>query len=468
MTEKAMTKKVSRLRVRAPQSSRTASRRCLRRPAAFLGVAILTAVALTGCGIPMSESPTVLVHAENDPFADVPEALRGDRARLIYATDRKGQPLRNGGGTRYGYRRSRSLAFGTCDVGIGEGLSWEETVKQSRRTFRSKALDLQIHPPIEIGSFPETPASPDATNVESVTAEFAGAEFEAAEKKFHELLAEQLAKTPRKEVFVYIHGFNNAFEEPAVVIAQIWHFIGRQGVPIFYTWPAGSGLTLRGYNYDRESGEFTVFHLKQFLKSLAACAEIEKVHLIAHSRGTDVLVTALRELVIEKRCGELTARDALRIGNVILAAPDMDFEVSTQRLSAEHLGQAFERFTIYVSENDKAIGISGWLFASIKRIGQLRFAELSIRDREAIGMARKLSLIDVRANTDWVGHNYFYSSPAVCSDLILILRDNLDPGKANGRPLVDRGQNCWELLEGYPRFDPSDESQPGDAGTVEP
>jgi hypothetical protein len=36
-------------------------------------------------------------------------------------------------------------------------------------------------------------------------------------------------------------------------------------VPVAYTWPAGSsGGPLKGYNYDRESSTFTVFHLKQF------------------------------------------------------------------------------------------------------------------------------------------------------------------------------------------------------------
>ena len=43
-----------------------------------------------------------------------------------------------------------------------------------------------------------------------------------------------------------------------LVIAELWHFLGRQGVPILYTWPAGFG-GLRGYTRDRESGSSPSF-----------------------------------------------------------------------------------------------------------------------------------------------------------------------------------------------------------------
>ena len=80
-------------------------------------------------------------------------------------------------------------------------------------------------------------------------------------------------------------------------MAELWHFLGREGLPIIYTWPAGyPGIF--GYTYDRESSEFTVFHLKQAIRWLAKLPEVENIHLLAHSRGTDVTVSAVRELVI--------------------------------------------------------------------------------------------------------------------------------------------------------------------------
>ena len=73
-------------------------------------------------------------------------------------------------------------------------------------------------------------------------------------------------------------------------MAELWHFLGRIGVPIIYTWPAGyPGLF--GYTYDRESSEFTVNHFRELLTLMAGFPEIEKINLIAHSRGTDIAVT---------------------------------------------------------------------------------------------------------------------------------------------------------------------------------
>ena len=167
--------------------------------------------------------------------------------------------------------------------------------------------------------------------------------YEHAAAQVRQDIRQRLALTPRKAAYVYIHGYNNTFEDGVLVIAELWHFLGRQGVPILYTWPAGAGSGLRGYNHDRESGEFTIFHLKQFLRILASTPELEELNLIAHSRGTDVLTSALRELYIETRAAGNDFRTVYRIKNVVLAAADLDLEVVTQRLAAEYVGLGTER-----------------------------------------------------------------------------------------------------------------------------
>ena len=129
---------------------------------------------------------------------------------------------------------------------------------------------------------------------------------------------------------------------------------------------------LPGYNHDRESGEFTIYHLKQLIRHLAMVPELEKIHIIAHSRGTDVASTALRELLIEARGAGNLLRETMKIGHVILASPDLDMEVVRQRFGAERFDNACEHLTIYVSSKDKAIGLAEWLFQSKQRLGQLR------------------------------------------------------------------------------------------------
>jgi hypothetical protein len=53
------------------------------------------------------------------------------------------------------------------------------------------------------------------------------------------------------------------------------------------------------------------------------------------------------------------------------------------------------------------------------------------------------------SGADGFGHSYFRNAPTVSSDLVLMLRDDLDPGPP-GRPLKDLGLDFWAVPPGYP------------------
>ena len=101
-----------------------------------------------------------------------------------------------------------------------------------------------------------------------------------------------------------------------------------------------------GYTYDPESSEFTVYHLRETLEIIASVPEVEKIHLIAHSRGTDVAVAALRELSIEAHAAGIDPREKLKIHNLVLAAPDLDLQVAQQRIVGDKLAQSVDRMTL--------------------------------------------------------------------------------------------------------------------------
>jgi len=54
------------------------------------------------------------------------------------------------------------------------------------------------------------------------------------------------------------------------------------------------------------------------------------------------------------------------------------------------------------------------------------------------------------SGVDSFGHSYFRNAPTVSSDVILMLRDDLDPG-APGRPLENLGHKFWRVPPGYPK-----------------
>lgn len=61
---------------------------------------------------------------------------------------------------------------------------------------------------------------------------------------------------PKRRVLVFIHGFNNRFEDAVLRFAQIVHDANAPAVPVLFTWPSrGSVLA---YGYDRESTTYTV------------------------------------------------------------------------------------------------------------------------------------------------------------------------------------------------------------------
>src|SRR5262249_15448627 len=151
----------------------------------------------------------------------------------------------------------------------------------------------------QLGSFPDTPGARVVKDGVVTIPESSVAARTSAEEALRSEIERRLDAATDHDVYLFIHGYNSEFEWPAYVIAQIWHFMGRPGVPLAYSWPANAPGALRGYQYDRESGEFTVLHLKRFLKVLGSVPNLRRVCIVAHSRGTDVLSTALRELMLE-------------------------------------------------------------------------------------------------------------------------------------------------------------------------
>jgi len=420
----------------------------------LLGVVLL----LTGCSTVrvMMPTPNVYVDSDTDIFAGLHHELKKTEVPLFFVTDR--QPARDDNGNlKYGYGRSNSLAFGTVVVDLGEDISWEQLLEASRTQKRLDSVPLEVAEIIEIQRGPPTPIP--YTEVDEVIVEDPEykAQRLAAAEVFRQAVVKQLALTPRKEVFIYVHGYHNDFDDAAFAMAEMWHFLGRIGVPIVYTWPAGHP-GLFGYTYDRESSEFTSYHLRQILGYIASFPEVERVNIIAHSRGADIAVTALRELTIGARAAGINPREKYKIHNFVLAAPDLDVQVASQRVVGDYLVWSADRFTIYTSPADEAIGWSGRLFDSPRgRIGNLRWETMTKTTKRAMERGNaNVSIINFttlaernRENVDHFGHSYFRTAPSVSSDLIIMLRDDLDAG-STGRPLKSLGQKFWEVPPGYP------------------
>jgi esterase/lipase superfamily enzyme len=419
---------------------------------------LLFVLLLSACSGPrvMMPTPNLYVDSGTDTYAGLHENLKSTEVPLFYITDRQPEQDENGN-LKYGYQRSPSLAFGNTVVDLGEDITWEQLLEASRTDKRLDDVKMEVRELKEIVRGPNAPIPYTAVDGKIVEDPDFVAQRDAAAEVFRQVIVQQLALTPRKEVFIFVHGFHNDFNDAAFAMAELWHFLGRIGIPIIYTWPAGHP-GLFGYTYDRESSEFTVYHLRQVINFLSGFPEVERIHLIAHSRGTDVAVTAMRELTIAARAAGVDPKVKYKIHNLVLAAPDLDRQVFQQRILGDHLAHSAYRFTIYTSPADKAIGWSDMLFDSPKgRIGNVSVEDMPETSRVALERGNaNFAYVNFWSATDKsdsdadsFGHSYFRNAPTVSSDLILMLRDDLDPGPP-GRPLEHLGFKFWRVPPGYP------------------
>ena len=413
---------------------------------------LLLVLLLPGCQNTLMPTPNIYVGERYDLYpGGLPPELETTTIDLLYVTDRA--PERKADGSlRYGWKRSRSVAFGSCMVELGRGLDWE-TLRAKSATGRSKGLPVTVRAITELGRAPETPIQlirdedgrfvPDPDD--DVTRE-------AVAEAFREEVRRRLDQVAEKRVVIYIHGYNNTFDYAAAVMAEYYHWV-RNSVPLLYSWPAGSPGLLQGYTHDRESGEFTVYHLKQLLQMLGTMPEIEGIDIVAHSRGTHVATTALRELELELRGSGRHVTDVIKLDHLVLASPDLDFEVMLQRFVSERMHSVARRMTLYVSAKDEALGIAEWLLRSDTRLGKVRPEDFDESDRAILESIDIVDIIDCRVKTGSYGHAYFHSSPAVSSDLLLGMIYGFEAGSPQ-RPLEEVFPGYWVLdEESYPFVD---------------
>jgi len=339
-------------------------------------------------------------------------------------------------------------------------LSWPELERQSRLAERSTDISLEMGRTEEVGRFPPEPYTLEVTPSGLKRAGKVMAAHEASKGEFQAEIRRHLQLSRNREVMLYVHGFNETFATAAYTAADLCHFLGREHVCAFFTWPAAaSGNILTGYTSTTESAEFAVGDLVKTIRLIAQTPGVEGLQLLAHSRGTAVLLSALRELAIQSIAAGYDPAGLLKIDNVVLMSPDIDSEVAREKIVAyssdpdlisrwtdERLPRAIRgRLTIYASPTDRALLASKILFRSRKRLGRLRPEDVTPAARDYFSKWGTIDLVAYEGKaTDRFDHSYFSSNPEVSADLIQLVRYGRAPGQT-GRPLVAMGASTWKF-----------------------
>lgn len=213
---------------------------------------------------------------------------------------------------------------------------------------------------------------------------------------FRRDLRAALAAQPRarREVTVFVHGFNTQFIEGVYRIAQLGNDLQLPGVLAHYAWPSlGAPLA---YAHDRDSALFARDGLQQMLRE-ATAAGAPRVVLMAHSMGAHLVMETLRQMALD---GSL---NRVPLGGVVLISPDIDVDVFASQ--ARRIGRLPQPFVVITSQRDRVLALSARLTGQPDRLGNLsdpaRVAGLGV------------TLIDITAFGSGDGHFTVADSPAL-------------------------------------------------------
>ena len=246
-------------------------------------------------------------------------------------------------------------------------------------TLSYASVTVSIPPNRKVGQVQWAPGPPGDPKRDFVTV----SADHIDKKAFAASVAETARKTGQRRVLIFVHGFNNRFDDAVYRFAQIVHDSKAEAVPVLFTWPSRGDVRLRSYTYDRESANYSRDALEELVDQVASYPNVQEIHLLAHSMGNWVTLEALRGR---------SMRRVVRGGNdkvkqAFLVAPDVDVDVF--RATIRRLGPNRPKMLLFVSQDDGALALSKEIWGGVPRIGEVEPAKEPYRtefDRDRIAV----------------------------------------------------------------------------------
>jgi pimeloyl-ACP methyl ester carboxylesterase len=392
----------------------------------------LAAALLTACAskpideIQLMPAPDVYGDGMLNPLPDTNPFDRIPYDGILFATDRS--PATEQDREQY-YRNDRGqvVRLGLAEIQFGKKeFTWEFARSISMLKSRSEEYPIKITNADEWGIMDST--MPYWFDVSLISEDELPAD---ATDRFADAINEQLAVSKKKHVYIYVHGYKVVYENPVLVSAELWHFLGYDGAFIAYAWPSTPSKFAYIKDSDTAAGYARNFRL--LLEFVAENTDAEEIHVIGYSNGTRLVLRAMEQLALIHE-GESADEiwKQLRLRNVILIGSDLDRGVFGAYLSDGILNVS-KHLSIYMSQYDKALGVSQFLTRR-QRLGQLwggKGGEIHPLARQAlIDFRDQISFInvsDAEGSDTGNGHGYFLSSPWASSDILMTMYYGLTP-----------------------------------------
>ncbi len=346
--------------------------------------------------------------ADNAPAVARIEAQMQPRA----ATDRGSLPIPGGVA---GKGRRYSQAQGFADVRVFYGTNRAPTGDLKPALFYGKARGELQYGYLDV----TIPASHKEAELETQP-RWAEYVFDVAESRsryvlldkvaplakdeFNRSLRQQIKSSPSKDVFIFVHGFNNTFEDAARRAAQMAYDLDFDGTPILYSWPSQGSAT--AYAVDEAAVGISGRKLAEFLENIVTQSGAEHIHILAHSMGNRALIEALQTFLARR------APDNRQhfFGQIVFTAPDVDRDYFMDAIGP--LSSAADRVTLYASNNDYALR-SSQLLHGAPRAGTAGDVIIRLPGLDSIDMSA--------VPADLLGHAYFAANAGAIFDIFRLL-----------------------------------------------
>jgi esterase/lipase superfamily enzyme len=214
----------------------------------------------------------------------------------------------------------------------------------------------------------------------------------------------RIKRTPGRRVLIFVHGFNTRFEEAVYRFAQIVYDARVNVAPVLFTWPSGGNVT--DYVYDRDSAMYSRDALEVVLQALVKDPNVDSISILAHSMGNYLAIESLRQMSIRDRGLSPKIRD------VMLASPDIDVDVFRRQIAEIDEGPRPAQFTLFISRDDRALGLSSFLASDSTRLGALDPNKEPYRSILEQGRVQVVDLTNIASN-DFTNHGKFASGEVV-------------------------------------------------------
>ena len=213
-----------------------------------------------------------------------------------------------------------------------------------------------------------------------------------------------LAATPGRDgsTGLFVHGYNYSYQEGLFRLAQIAADAGTDTTPVLFSWPSEGALA--GYVSDRDAALYSRDDLVSVISDMSRQRRVKKLVLFGHSMGGFLIMEALRQVRLQ---GHDDVLDKLV---VVLAAPDIDADVFRKQL--ESIGPMKTPLTLFVSKDDRALQVSGFLGGERPRAGRLDVDDPVVEEAAARYRIKVIDITSLKAS-DSLGHDRYANLAAL-------------------------------------------------------